>query len=98
MKSNRLLVNYARAPRAVTPMFVTFPELRAAVYGAFPHFRQFKWLDAEMHDLWALGAPSPNPGEWDKRLILPTQYQKWAREVGQKMSAELLNTGKRNDA
>ena len=93
MKTN-LLVNYAQAPRAVTPMFVTFAELRAAVYGAFPHWQQFTWLDRELHDLWSLGCPSLNPGEFGKRLILPAQYQKWAREVGQKMSAEILKAGR----
>ena len=91
--SGTLLRNYSRAPRAVMPMFVTFPELQAAVYGAFPHFRLVKWLDQELHDLWYMGAPSPNPGEMGKRLILPTQYQKWAREVGEKMSAEILKRG-----
>lgn len=92
-QSRDFLENYSRPVRAVQPLFISFRELQALVYSAFPQFALFKWLDAELHDLWSMGAPDPNPRNEGKRLILPNQYQKWAREVGQKMSAEILKRG-----
>jgi hypothetical protein len=78
---------------AETALVVTFAELREAL--APLHLGRKSWVDA-LHDLWKLGAPSPDsrilmpkgyderqrqPGNVEKRLVLPTPLAQWIVQV-----------------
>jgi hypothetical protein len=78
---------------AETALVVTFAELRDAL--APLHLGRRSWVDA-LHDLWKLGAPSPDsrvlapkgyderqrqPGNVEKRLVLPTPLAQWIAQV-----------------
>ncbi len=78
---------------AETALVVTFADLRDAL--APLHLGRRPWVDS-LHDLWKLGAPSPDsrifvslgyderqrqPGSVEKRLVLPTPLAQWIIQI-----------------
>lgn len=94
MSTRNLIANYSRAPRVVRPAFVTFPELTTAIYARIretvPTFLITPSIEKRIHDLWMLGAPHPQT--WSRRLLLPTQMQKLAHELGQEVGAQVMKS------
>jgi hypothetical protein len=64
-----------RQPR---PLVVTFVALYNALFAL--HQGEKRWVDS-LHDVWKLGAPSPDsrillPGHYDERLVQPGNVEK----------------------
>lgn len=71
------------------PRIVTFQQLRdklAPYLSASP-----REATLELHDLWRLGAPTPDsgPGVEEKRILFPGQFSKWWRELCQRRGWEI---------
>lgn len=75
------------------PLVVRFVDLCAALEPL--HQRDKAWLDA-LHDIWKMGAPSPDsrilvarhyderlrqPGNVEKRIVFPTPLARWVEQV-----------------
>lgn len=77
------------------PRLVTIAELRAKL---LPLTFGYKWGEDAIHDLWKLGAPVPvNPGEAERRILLPKQFEKWFNDVAERKGLDTTN-GYRNIA
>lgn len=71
------------------PRLVTIAELRAKL---LPLTFGYKWGEDAIHDLWKLGAPVPvNPGEPERRILLPRQFEKWFNDVATRKGLDTTN-------
>lgn len=74
------------------PRIVTFEELKR-VLGPYLKIAGPSAI-LELHDLWKMGAPTPDsgPGRVEKRILLPSQFNKWwndlMRRYGMALSAK----------
>ncbi len=75
---------------AIRPQFVTFAELKREFQFRYPGLFTTTWFEKELHDLWVLGAPDPNPANEGKRLLLPAQVQKFCKETAQRLGQEIM--------
>ncbi len=91
-RTHGFLDNYSQIPRKVRPRFLSWDELRRIVYGKFPEFITYSWVESTLRDLWNLGAP--DPATWERRLILPRKFQQWAHETGERIGREVLSHGR----
>lgn len=77
--------------QANQPRLVTLAELRKRL---LPFCMGFKWGEDAIADLWKLGAPVPvNPGEDERRVLLPNQFAKWWQEVAQRQGLAVQDGG-----
>lgn len=88
--------------QSLQPKIVTLPEIKRAL---LPFCVGYKWAEGAIVDLWKTGAPVPQPeGEPERRILIPTQFQKWWEDVQKRMSFDLaskeayLHTTKRMNA
>lgn len=44
-----------------------------------------KWAQDTIGDLWRMGAPVPNPGMEETRILLPNQFKTWWNDVMQRL-------------
>lgn len=60
------------------PAMCSFDDLLAMV-AARLRFVPQRSLVHELHDLWKMGAPTPDsgPGRVEQRVILPAQFNRW---------------------
>jgi len=63
------------------PRIVTFNQLRnklAPYLSVSP-----REATLELHDLWSMGAPTPDsrPGVEERRILFPNQFSKWWKEL-----------------
>jgi len=71
------------------PRLVTIAELRARL---LPLCVGYRWAEDAIHDLWKMGAPVPvNPGEAERRILLPKQFQKWFEDVAARKGLDTTN-------
>jgi len=67
----------------IPPRIVSFAQLRATL---LPVVSGFAWAEDSLHDLWKLGAPIPGqPGQAERRILLPQKFLAWWGEVQQRM-------------
>jgi len=66
------------------PRIVTFDQLRLTLAPFLAVSPREATL--ELHDLWIMGAPSPDsgPNVVEKRILFPNQFSKWWRAIAQK--------------
>jgi len=72
-------------PEELSPRIVTLRELRRVL---LPHCHGWKWAEDAIVDLWKLGAPVPNPGAEERRVLLPSQFKKWWLEVTERIGVQ----------
>lgn len=85
----------------IKPIFATFPELMTTF--TLLHQGDLN-LVSELHDIWKLGAPSPDsiirnprdyderkrqPGNYEARLIFPTSLMKWVKDAAARRGMQL---------
>jgi len=63
------------------PKIVTFKQLATALEPFLAVSNREATL--ELHDLWKMGAPTPDsgPGVEEKRILFPNQFSKWWKEL-----------------
>lgn len=71
------------------PRIVTFDQLRqklAPFLSVSP-----REATLELHDLWIMGAPTPDSGPHveEKRILFPNQFSKWWKGIAQKRGWEI---------
>ncbi len=89
--SPSILAEYdKRNLNAIRPMFVTFDALLMEFRVRYPYFLSFAWFEHELHDLWVLGPPDPNPANEGMHLLLPGQVQRFAREIAKRVGVEIM--------
>lgn len=61
------------------PLIMTYPQLETVL---LPLTIGYAWGVNTIHDLWKIGAPTPDstPGN-EKRIIFPGQLMKWLEDV-----------------
>ena len=61
------------------PLIMTYPQLETVL---LPLTIGYTWGVNTIHDLWKIGAPTPDstPGN-EKRIIFPGQLMKWLEDV-----------------
>lgn len=71
------------------PRIVTFAQLRQKLAPFLAVSEREATL--ELHDLWKLGAPTPDSGPHveEKRILFPNQFSKWWKEMAQKYGWEV---------
>ena len=69
-------MNLAQYP----PLILTFEQLKRVLQ---PLTAGYPWGEGTIHDLWKIGAPTPDsgPGQPEKRIIIPAQLGKWLGDV-----------------
>lgn len=72
-------------PEEMAPRIVTLRDLRRAL---LPYCHGWRWAEDAIVDLWELGAPVPNPGKEEQRILLPSQFKKWWLEVAERMGIQ----------
>ncbi len=73
--------------RSLQPKIVTLSEIKSTL---LPYCVGYKWAEDSIVDLWKMGAPVPQPeGEPERRILIPTQFQKWWDDVQKRMSFDL---------
>ena len=61
------------------PLMVTLPQLQVVL---LPLTEGYAWGQNTIHDLWILGAPTPDSTiQHEKRIILPSQLLAWLADV-----------------
>ena len=63
------------------PLMVTLAELKAAL---MPLTVGYAWGEGTIHDLWIMGAPTPNSllgTAEERRIVFPGQLAKWLVDV-----------------
>lgn len=74
------------------PLILTYQQLHAVLY---PLTMGYKWGENTIHDLWKIGAPTPDSTiHNEKRIVFPSQLMKWLTDVLEKRG-EPLDTGAR---
>lgn len=74
-------------PQRLQPRIVTLTELNKRL---IPLCMGNKWALSTIKDLWTKGAPVPTgPGEPEKRILLPGQFQKWWNDLNQTLGLEI---------
>jgi hypothetical protein len=68
-------------------IFYTYDELLSMILGTYPGAASIKWLRDDLRSLWVMGAPHPQT--WERRMILPSQWKRFAHDVGQKIGQEM---------
>ena len=70
------------------PRIVTERELIQALW---PYIQGYPWAMDALRDLWRMGAPVPHasPSGEEQRVLLPTQFAKWWRDVAHRMGYTL---------
>lgn len=96
-----ILGEYDRGNRnAIRPVTVSFAALRREFEIRFPYFFSFPWFEKELHDLWMMGPPDLNDRrpilavDQGRRLLLPGQVHKFARETAQRIGTEMMTHAK----
>jgi hypothetical protein len=69
------------------PRIVTLAELNQRLV---PLCQGNRWALSTIRDLWLKGAPVPTgPGEAQKRILLPRQFQAWWNDLRQTLGMDL---------
>jgi len=71
----------------VLPRIVTLRELRRAL---LPYCRGWPWAEDAIVDLWKMGAPVPNPGPEEQRVLLMSQFKKWWHDVTERTGIQYV--------
>lgn len=70
---------YMTELRGMRPLIVTLDELTAILQ---PITMGYTWGEATIHDLWKIGAPTPDSTiHYEKRIVFPGQLAKWLKDV-----------------
>jgi hypothetical protein len=84
--TNRNIARIAKGTLSMNqnqPRIVTLPELQKVL---FRYTFGWKWAEDAIVDLWKKGAPLPQAeGQPERRILLPTQFEKWWAELAQRM-------------
>jgi hypothetical protein len=65
----------------VRRFFFTLDELRAMVLQAYPGAVGKPAIDEALRELYANGAPDPNPANEGRRMVLPAQWREFSHWV-----------------
>jgi hypothetical protein len=83
------MIDMVEAFRKLPPLQVSLPELKA-ILG--PITTGYAWGENTIHDLWILGAPTPQ--DTSKRIVFPGQLAKWLEDVLNRQGRPLDETAK----
>lgn len=65
--------------KGVRPLIVSYSELEAILQ---PITMGYAWGENTIHDLWKIGAPSPQSTiDNERRIVFPSQLAAWLKDV-----------------
>lgn len=71
------------------PLMVTLDELKSVL---MPLTAGYAWGEGTIHDLWIMGAPTPNSllgSKQERRIVFPGQLAKWLVDVLERQGYQL---------
>ena len=77
---------------SLPPLILTYAQLEAAL---LPVTAGYKWGRDTIHDLWKIGAPTPDSTpDNERRIVFPGQLMKWLEDVLTRQGRPLSDSAK----
>ena len=70
-----------------TTYFFSMKALRAMLFTQYPEMAQVPWIDDALNELWQAG--TPHPKTWERRMIKPSDWKRFAHDVAQRIGREV---------